>query len=239
MDRKRFSEALEALSGSYGLSILDVLRSRGWSIASDIAAELNIHTTTASKYLSKFYSAGFVERRRKRCRTRETFEYHLKSERIRFDIRIGEDEPGPLIESSQFYVSLLFDTIGKAQKIGWALITQGLMEALQDADFGDNPIAPIALSCLDLQGGKDNSIRLIKRAIQEEVDEVDMVDLKDFYRTLFRYVLQVCEEGVGRNTALRILQTTIAQSHKKYVDLARREHLLDIFPKEVIDGLEE
>jgi transcription initiation factor IIE alpha subunit len=63
MKGEHFRATVEILAGGHGLPILRLLHEKGWSIASDVASDLEIHTTTASKYLTKLYEVGILDRR--------------------------------------------------------------------------------------------------------------------------------------------------------------------------------
>src|SRR6267143_1995349 len=108
MDQQTFRQAILLLSGEHSLSILRALRDGKWVLSSEVARILEIHITTASKFLQRFAELGLVERRAHDART---FEYRLRSPRLRFEVDL-EDEAGPLREVIDFYVAYfhsLFD----------------------------------------------------------------------------------------------------------------------------------
>ena len=81
MDQQTFQRAIVLLSGEHSLSILRSLRDADWHLSSEVARSLDIHITTASKFLQRFAELGLVERRQHDVRT---FEYCLRSPRLRF-----------------------------------------------------------------------------------------------------------------------------------------------------------
>src|SRR5207237_7117793 len=76
------------------------LRDGNWHLSSEVARTLDIHTTTASKFLQRFAELGLVERQAHDSRT---FEYRLRSSHLRFDVDLSDDA-GPLREVVDFYV---------------------------------------------------------------------------------------------------------------------------------------
>ena len=97
MKRERFKATIDILAGGHGLTILDILHSKGWLIATDVASELEIHTTTASKYLTKLHEVGILDRRTRDCRTRKAHEYRLRSPRISLDVDIRDSQDDDLV----------------------------------------------------------------------------------------------------------------------------------------------
>ncbi|TLZ79595.1 MAG: helix-turn-helix transcriptional regulator, partial [Methanobacteriota archaeon] len=63
MDQQSFQRAIALLSGEHSLSILRSLRDANWHLSSEVARSLDIHITTASKFLQRFAELGLVERR--------------------------------------------------------------------------------------------------------------------------------------------------------------------------------
>src|SRR6266566_1393155 len=101
MDQQTFQRAIVLLSGEHSLSILRSLRDADWHLSSEVARSLDIHITTASKFLQRFAELGLVERRQHDSRT---FEYRLRSPHLRFDVDLMDDT-APLREVIDFYVA--------------------------------------------------------------------------------------------------------------------------------------
>src|SRR3989304_2478295 len=88
MTRRNPRKVLEALASEHGLPILRFLQGRDWSLASEGAHGLGVHTSTASKYLAVFHSAGFLDREA-HAATRPTHAYRLKSPVIRLEFDLA------------------------------------------------------------------------------------------------------------------------------------------------------
>src|SRR2546428_12182188 len=100
MDQQTFQRAIVLLSGEHSLSILRSLRDANWHLSSEVARSLDVHITTASKFLQRFAELGLVERRPHDART---FEYRLRSPHLRFEVNL-EDEAGPPPREVEFYL---------------------------------------------------------------------------------------------------------------------------------------
>ena len=94
MSVEHFKMRIDALSGEHSLEILYFLQERGWSIALDIARNLQIHPTTVKRYLSKMHKSGIISKRPKRCRTQTTFEYNLLSQKITLELDLRDNPNG-------------------------------------------------------------------------------------------------------------------------------------------------
>src|SRR2546430_9626319 len=99
MDQQTFRQAILLLSGEHSVSILRALRDGNWHLSSEVARSLDVHITTASKFLQRFAELGLVDRRPHDART---FEYRLRSPQLRSEGNL-EAQPGPLPDVSASY----------------------------------------------------------------------------------------------------------------------------------------
>ncbi|MFQ6107599.1 MAG: hypothetical protein ACE5QF_08475 [Thermoplasmata archaeon] len=234
MKREQFKATVEILAGGHGLPILRLLHSKGWSIASDIASELDIHTTTASKYLMRLYEVGILDRRTRNCRTRRAYEYRLKSPRISLDYDVGENQDDDLIGACEFYSSLLFAMLDKTERIGWAMIRPAVEEALSDIqDSFDREVSDI-ISYVDLNGGHASTFRNLRMAIESDELQCTLIEVKKAFSLLLERVLGLCGEGVGSATAGRIFRLALEATPRSATDLAVEYGLLDAFPEDIV-----
>src|SRR3989442_1643069 len=114
MDQLTFRQAILLLSGEHSVSILRALRDGNWHLSSEVARSLDIHITTASKFLQRFSELGLVDRRPHDART---FEYRLRSPHLRFEVDL-DDEAGPLREVIDFYVSYFHSLFERIRYVG-------------------------------------------------------------------------------------------------------------------------
>ena len=234
MKREHFKETVDILAGGHGLPILKLLHVKGWSIASDVASELEIHTTTASKYLTKLHEVGILDRRTRDCRTRKAHEYMLRSPRISLDIDIRDSQDDDLVSVCEFYSSVLFGMIKKTEKIGWAIINPAAEEALSELqDSAEEEISDI-IAYIDIKGGHASTFRRLREAIESSELQCDLIGLKRAFTAVFERVLGLCSEGVGPTTANRIFQLALRAPPKEASSLATEYGLLDVFPGDAV-----
>ena len=152
MKRAEFLEAARTLASEHSLPILDCLRKRGWLIASDLAADLGIHISTATKDLNSLYECGLVERRKSQRKTRPAYEYKLKGDRIVLELDLATSPTDERDRAVTFYLEFLQRLFVKAKKMGWQSIERDVVRELgsHDATFND-------LVIRELSGARDSS----------------------------------------------------------------------------------
>jgi len=115
MDHQSFRQAIALLSGEHGLAILKSMRDQEWHLSSEIARDLRIHTTTASKFLQGLADLHLVERRPRDTRVSE---YRLRSTRLCLEVDLL-DEIGPVREAVDFYVTYFAILLERVRRLGW------------------------------------------------------------------------------------------------------------------------
>jgi hypothetical protein len=119
MNKEDTRKMLFVLGKEHCLDVIINVYENDWQTASEVARDLDIHIATAVKYLSELYELGFLNRRVKRSKTREAFEYQLKNSSldIGFDITslIGKKltpDNKPMV-----LFSVLFTMLLKSRKV--------------------------------------------------------------------------------------------------------------------------
>ena len=201
MDEKAFSKAVVLLSGEHSIPILKFLASGEWRIASDVSRTLDIHTTTASKFLSGLHTLGFLERRLRKSRTRSAFEYRLATPRLALDLELGTG-PGPLREATEFYLEYVSKVLGKARRLGWPGIAEKLEARLETNRNGlkEHLFTRIA------NGGGARGID----------------DLRTLFHEIHREFLDIASESMGRPTASRLLSGAADEARKGRAEVVDR-----------------
>jgi len=181
--------ALEALASEHGLALLRFLRGRGWTLASQVAHGLGIHTTTASKHLAAFHEAGFLERRAHAAK-RPTYAYRLRSPVIRLEFTLGE--PAEAADASDTAEAFVEALVTSARKVGGAHLTDEFLRGV----FGGDDWRPV-----------------LRRRIAEAGDPRAALDalVADAQRT--------CTRLLGAATALRLLRLAIDEGFEGRQDL--------------------
>jgi len=197
MDQQTFRQAILLLSGEHSLSILRALRDGKWVLSSEVARILEIHITTASKFLQRFAELGLVERRAHDART---FEYRLRSPRLRFEVDL-EDEAGPLREVIDFYVAYFHSLFDRIRYFGKPSI-QAEMEHRLTTDHQELRRAVFDQMVGGSEGGLDR--------------------LRELVAAVHRDLWSVCAQGLGTNTAKGVFQSALRDAIGVYPDLAIR-----------------
>lgn len=207
IDEKTFSDAVALLSGQHSLPILRYLSTGEWRIASDVSRALDIHTTTASKFLGGMHRLGFLERRVRRSRTRSAYEYRLPADRITLDLEFTSG-PEPLREALDFYLDYVANVLAKARRLGWP----GIGDRLESRLGGDRVGLKENLFTRILNGGGARG----------------MDQLKSLFREIHGDFLAITSESLGRSTARRILSGALEEAQKGREDLVGRYGLQSV-----------
>ncbi len=197
MDQQTFQQAIGLLSGEHSLSILRSLRDGNWHLSSEVARTLDIHTTTASKFLQRFAELGLVERQAHDSRT---FEYRLRSSHLRFDVDLSDDA-GPLREVVDFYVVYFQSLFEKIRSFGAPTI-QTEMEHRLTTDHQELRRAVFDQMIVGAQGGIDY--------------------LRELVAEVHRDLWSVCAQGLGEVPAKGVFQAALRDAMSVYPDLAYR-----------------
>ena len=197
MDQQAFRQAVALLSGDHSLAILRTLRDGDWHLSSEVARSLQIHITTASKFLQRFAELGLVERRPHDARTSE---YRLRSPRLRFEVDLGDDS-GPLREVIDFYVAYFHSLFERIRSFGAPGI-QTEMEHRLTTDHQE-----LRRAVFDqMVGGADGGIDQLRELVAE----------------VHRDLWSVCASGLGTSTAKGVFQSALRDAINVYPDLAIR-----------------
>ena len=210
MEGRAFSQAVNLLGGEHSLPILKYLLAGEWRIASDVSRALDIHTTTASKFLAGMHALGFLERRVRKSRTRSAYEYRLTGTRITLDLELGSG-PVPLREALTYYLDYVSAVLDKARRLGWPGIEKKLESRLETNQNGLKE----HLFTRILDGGGARG----------------MEELRTLFREITREFLSITTEAMGRATALRLLMGAADEARRG------REALVDRYElRSVLEG---
>lgn len=127
MDDRSFQQATTMLSREYSLSILRAMGDGEWHLSSEIAESLDIHISTASRFLQHIAELGIVERRQHGARTSE---YRVRSPRLQLEVDLRGDS-GPLLEAVDFYVTYFDSLSRRVRELGLTGLEDELKQALE------------------------------------------------------------------------------------------------------------
>lgn len=89
MKKEDMKRMLFVLGKEHCLDVMINVYKNDWQTASEVARDLNIHIATAVKYLSELYELDLVNRRIKRGKTREAYEYQVKNPKVKIEFDIS------------------------------------------------------------------------------------------------------------------------------------------------------
>lgn len=197
MDQLTFRNAVLLLSGEHSLSILKTLSDGQWRLSSELARDLDIHITTASKFLHRLSDLGLVDRRDHDART---FEYRLRSPQLRLEVNLGDDS-GLLREVVDFYVAYFHSLFERIRYLGTPDLRTEI-EHRMTTDHQELRMAVFDQMIAGAEGGLDR--------------------LRELVAAVHRDLWSVCSQGMGASTARRVFQGALADAITSYPDLAVR-----------------
>lgn len=197
MDYQAFRQAATLLSGEYSMAILKFLRDGGWHLSSEVAKSLDIHVSTASRFLHRFAELGLVERRPHDARTSE---YRLRSPRIQLEVDLTDDA-GPLREAVDFYVTYFQSLFQGIRNLGPSPV-EGELERRLSARHQDLRAEVFEQMIAGSNAGLDH--------------------LRNLMAAVHRDLWEACSESLGKPAAERVFQDALRGAIDTHPDLAFR-----------------
>ena len=197
MDLQTFQQAATLLSGEYSLAILRELRDGHWHLSSEVARVLDIHVSTASRFLQRLGELGLVERRKRDART---FEYRVRSSRIQIEVDISDDS-APLREAVDFYVAYFAFLFRQIRQMGVPKVEGDLEHTL---------------------GKEHEELRAVVFQQMIEGSNGGLDHLRELMAGLHRDLWDVCSQSLGGPRARQIFEAALQEAIGTHPDLAIR-----------------
>jgi DNA-binding MarR family transcriptional regulator len=197
MDPVTFRQAATLLSGEYSIAILKALRDGRWHLASEMAHALDIHVSTASRFLQRLAELGIIERRPHDSRTSE---FRIRTPYLRLELDLLDDS-APLREAVDFYVSYFQSLFERIRNLG-ATNVEGQMESRLSAQHEELRRAVFEHMLAGSQGGLDR--------------------LRELMAALHRDLWTVCSGSTGTVPAKKVFQGALEDAIATHPDLAIR-----------------
>lgn len=216
MDKESIRRLLFVLGKEHCLDVLINVHNTGWQTASEVARDLNIHIATAVKYLTELHELGLVNRRVKRGKTREAFEYQVKNQAIRIEFELNallDRKPKPDNKPLVLF-SILHTMFVKSRKVVGHTVDEfvnGRFERLKNGEKN------IVMDSLRFEGDL------------EDANKFFLKNLNGIALTTKR-----CEDVVG---ALTELIGSVIEHYETRLGQHSTESLVDVTMKKVIDNL--
>ncbi|MCK4445358.1 MAG: helix-turn-helix transcriptional regulator [Thermoplasmata archaeon] len=124
MDDEDFIRTARVLSSDHGVRILRAFSDDEWKIATEISSHLDVHTSTASKYLVQLHKEGILERRTRKTGRRSTYEYHLRQPTILLELDLSGERELKAIECWDTCLSVFHRLISAGEESGFVDFTE-------------------------------------------------------------------------------------------------------------------
>ncbi len=197
MDPVTFRQAATLLSGEYSIAILKALRDSRWHLASETARILDIHVSTASRFLQRLAELGIIERRPHDSRTSE---FRVRTPYLRLELDLLDDS-APLREAVDFYVAYFQSLFERIRNLG-ATSVEGQMETRLSTRHEELRRAVFEHMLAGSQGGLDR--------------------LRELMAALHRDLWGVCSGSLGSVAAKKIFQGALEDAIASHPDIAIR-----------------
>jgi len=206
MKRDDFLEAARTLASEHGLGIIDCLRRRGWTIASEVAEELAIHISTATKDLSSLHRCGLLERRKGQRKTRPAYEYRLAANRIVLDIDLADEPPATSDETAIFYLSFFERLFAKARRMGWHTIESQVVRELGD--------------------GTESVTDITVRELKPPIDARGAPEVTSATAAFVAEVRRIFVENLGESATARLFEATAKEEAEDHPGIRGRWRMM-------------
>lgn len=209
MKKEDMRRLLFVLGKEHCLDVMICVYKNGWQTASEVARELNIHIATAVKYLTELHELGMVNRRLKRGKTREAFEYQLKSPKIKIEFDVGNLIRKNVSADSKPLVlfSILFTILMKSRKVVGRSVdsfVNGRFESLKNSE------KQVVMESLKFDGDlEDAKNRFQKNLNGLLVSEKNCHDVIETLTELINSVIEHYESRLGQHSTESLVDVTM------------------------------
>ncbi|UCE37362.1 MAG: hypothetical protein JSW00_18175 [Thermoplasmata archaeon] len=209
MKKEAMKRMLFVLGKEHCLDVMINVYKNDWQTASEVARDLNIHIATAVKYLTELYELGLVNRRIKRGKTREAFEYQVKSPKVKIEFDIStlmaksiRTEKKPIVLFAILYTILL-----KSRKVVGQSVdsfVDGRFEKLENTE--KNAVKNSLLFEGDLEDAKNFFIKSLNGAT---ISEKRCEEVVDILTDLINVVIEHYESRLGQHSTESLVDVTM------------------------------
>jgi hypothetical protein len=228
MDDEDFIRAARVLSSDHGLRILRVFSDDRWKIASEVSSYLDIHTSTASKYLVLLHKGGLLERRTRKTGRRSTFEYHLLRPTIMLELNLSDRHEVRATEGWEASITIFHRLIEAGNELGFSDFGKDIDKLVQKLEVETD------LGCLSLFDPKcDVSVArvLARKKIEEGQLDNSFSRVKDVSQVVFEAVKSFCVEKFGSSGAKKIFKSVMSEVERGNGRIVRELGLTGTFER--------
>lgn len=233
MDDEEFIRAARVLSSDHGLRILRVLSDDQWKIASEISSHLEIHTSTASKYLVLLHGRGLLDRRTRKTGRRSTFEFHLKRPTIMLEVDLSGGRDLKALDCWDACLTLFHWIISAANDRGYPGIDDSIDDLLRKLE-GETGVGNLSL--FDPKCDIGVAKHLVRRRIADGQLDGDVSCIKDVCQVVFDSVKKLCIEKIGGRSTEELFRSAMSESDGEYGRVVRELGLTGTFKRGFADA---
>jgi hypothetical protein len=212
MDDEEFILAARVLSSDHGLQILRVLSDDQWKIASEISSHLDIHTSTASKYLLLLHDRGLLDRRTRKTGRRSTFEYHLKRPNVLLEVDLSNRQEISPIEYWDACLTLFHRFVDAAHDLGIPDFDKEVEKLIKKTE------EETGLADIGLFNPKRNvtvAKRLARLKLENGQLDHGVSGVKDASQIIFDLMKSLCIERIGGGPTKRLFKWVIEEVERQ------------------------
>ena len=231
MKKENMRKMLFVLGKEHCLDVMICVYKNGWQTASQVARDLNIHIATAVKYLSELYELGLVDRRIKKGKTREAFEYQLKNPKIKIEVDVSQlmsksIQPGnkPLV-----LFSILYTILMKSRKVvGHSVdnFVSGRFQGLKNSE------KEVVMNSLMIDGDLEDAKNIfLKNLNGKAITEEKSNEVINVLTELINCVIEHYETRLGHHSAEALVEVTMKKVIRSFgIDIIESSNILNTLP---------
>jgi DNA-binding MarR family transcriptional regulator len=208
MNDEEFIRAARVLSSDHGLRVLRAFADDRWKIASEISSDLDIHTSTASKYLAQLHKQGLLERRIRKTGRRSTHEYHLRHSTLLLELDLAGKHEIVALECWDACLELFHQLISVGEGHGFAGFVdevEQLITSLQQ-ETGLRNLCLFDPKC---------DVAVAKRLVRKKLDRGQLSDsvsaVKETSAVVFEAMKAICLEKIGSEATKELFESVLSE----------------------------
>jgi predicted transcriptional regulator len=209
MKKEHLRKMLFVLGKEHCLDVMISLHNNSWQTASEVARDLRIHIATAVKYLSELHDLGFLNRRIKRGKTREAFEYQLKDSKvlIEFDLTSLKGKKIRAEEKPLVLFSILRTLLLKSRKVVGQSVDDSINGRFEKLENGEKHMV---MNSLMFDGELEDAKNYFQKKLNGLVPSDERCeDVVNALTELINSVIEHYESKVGQHSAESLVDVTM------------------------------
>ncbi len=233
MDDKELVEVARVLSSDHGLRILRSFSDDEWRIASEVSSHLDIHTSTASKYLAQLYTSGLLERRVRKTGRRSTYEYHLNEPTILLQLNLAEGHELKTLECWDACLEVYHRLISAGSRYGFKDLEDEIDKLI--GKLGEGTGAK-NLCLFDPKCDLSVAKRLVRMKLEERQLNEGLSCVRETSQLIFDAVRTLCLERMGSIATEKLFGSVLSEIEREDGKVIRALGLAGTFERGFTNG---